>query len=62
MSTATWDPSGRERTGRTGGGALRPTGDLVFSLKPFQQRFVARVLAPSIRLAALSLPRGNGKS
>ena len=62
MSTATWDPPSLERTGRTGGGALRPTGDLFFPLRPFQKRFVARVLSPDIRRAALSLPRGNGKS
>ena len=62
MSTATWDPSGRERTGRTGGGALRPTGDLFFPLKRFQRRFVARVLSPGIKRATLSIPRGNGKS
>ena len=33
-----------------------------FSLKSFQRRFVARVLSPGIKRAALSLPRGNGKS
>ena len=31
-------------------------------LLPFQRRFVARALAPGIRTAALSLPRGNAKS
>ena len=44
------------------GGALSPTGDLFFPLKRFQRRFVARVLSPGIKRAALSLPRGNGKS
>lgn len=29
---------------------------------PFQRRFLRRALAPDVRLAALSLPRGNGKS
>ena len=33
-----------------------------FPLKPFQRRFVARVLSPGIKRAALCLPRGNGKS
>ena len=55
-------PTGPSPTPGTGGGALRPTGDLFFPLKRFQRRFVARVLSPGIRRAALSLPRGNGKS
>ena len=46
----------------TGGGVLCPPDDLFFPLKPFQRRFVARVLSPGIKRAALSLPRGNGKS
>ena len=55
-------PTGPSRRCRTGGGAFCPTDDLFFPLKPFQRRFVARVLSPGIRRAALSLPRGNGKS
>ena len=39
-----------------------PTADLFFPLKRFQRRFVSAVLRPGIRRAALSLPRGNGKS
>ena len=31
-------------------------------LRPFQRRFLKAALAPGIRTAALSLPRGNGKS
>ena len=31
-------------------------------LRPFQRRFVARALAPGVDTAALSIPRGNGKS
>ena len=31
-------------------------------LRSFQRRFLASALAPGIRTAALSLPRGNGKS
>ena len=31
-------------------------------LRPFQTRFLARALAPKVDTAALSLPRGNGKS
>ena len=57
-----WDPRLGDRLSRTGGGAFCPTGDLFFPLKPFQRRFVVRVLSPGIRRAALSLPRGNGKS
>ena len=59
-------PSAASACPGTGGGDLCPTGDLVFPLifplKPFQRCFVARVLSPGIRRAALSLPRGNGKS
>ena len=55
-------PTGPSRRCRTGGWPLSPTGDLFFPLKRFQRRFVARVLSPGIRRAALSLPRGNGKS
>ena len=35
---------------------------LVMKLRPFQREFIAGVLAPGTRRAALSLPRGNGKS
>ena len=38
---------------------LRP---LVMKLRPFQREFVAGVLQPGITRAALSVPRGNGKS
>ena len=31
-------------------------------LRPFQRRFLKGALAPGIDIAALSLPRGNGKS
>lgn len=31
-------------------------------LRPFQQRFISRATAPGVDVAALSLPRGNGKS
>ena len=31
-------------------------------LRPFQKRFLRRALAPGIDIAALSIPRGNGKS
>ena len=36
--------------------------DLTGHLRPFQRRFLAGALAPHIDTAALSLPRGNGKS
>ena len=36
--------------------------DTVLTLQPFQRRFLRSALAPGIRTAALSLPRGNGKS
>ena len=31
-------------------------------LRPFQKRFVKSAISPSIDMACLSLPRGNGKS
>ena len=31
-------------------------------LRPFQRRFLKAALAPGIEVAALSLPRGNGKT
>ena len=31
-------------------------------LRPFQRRFLRRALAPGVQTAALSIPRGNGKS
>ena len=31
-------------------------------LRPFQRTFIRRALAPGIDVAALSIPRGNGKS
>ena len=34
----------------------------MIQLRPFQRRFLARALAPRIDTAALSIPRGNGKS
>ena len=34
----------------------------MLKLQPFQRRFLRSALAPGIRTAALSLPRGNGKS
>ena len=40
-------------------GGVRP---LVMKLRPFQREFVAGVLRPGTKRAALSIPRGNGKS
>ena len=37
-------------------------GAVDLDLRPFQRRFLADVLAPGVRTAALSIPRGNGKS
>ena len=37
-------------------------GVLIPSLRPFQRRFVRAATRPGIDTAALSLPRGNGKS
>ena len=31
-------------------------------LRPFQREFIKRALAPGVDVAALSIPRGNGKS
>ena len=61
-ATDIWDPRVGDQVPRTGGGALCPPDDLFFPLKPFQRRFVARVLRSKTRRAALSIPRGNGKS
>ena len=55
-------PTETPETVPTGAGVGCPTADRSSPLKPFQRRFVARVVAPGIRRAALSLPRGNGKS
>ena len=35
---------------------------IMLTLQPFQRRFLKAALAPGIRTAVLSLPRGNGKS
>ena len=35
---------------------------MTIDLLPFQTKFLARALAPRIKTAALSIPRGNGKS
>ena len=32
------------------------------TLRPFQKEFIAKALSPDVDIAALSLPRGNGKS
>ena len=34
----------------------------MLNLRPFQRRFLRSAMAPGIRTAAMSLPRGNGKS
>ena len=44
----------------TDGGVFRVNGKEL--LRPFQRRFVRAALAPDVDTAALSLPRGNGKS
>ena len=31
-------------------------------LRPFQREFIKRALSPGVDVAALSIPRGNGKS
>ena len=46
-------------------GALGPLGAALFAmleLRPFQRRFLKGALAPGVDVAALSLPRGNGKT
>ena len=35
---------------------------MVDILRPFQKRFLRAALAPNVDTAALSLPRGNGKT
>ena len=55
-------PSGPPTTAGTVWKRVLPNHRSFFPLKPFQRRFVARVLSPGIKRAALCLPRGNGKS
>ena len=43
-------------------GGAEGEGAVDLDLRPFQRQFVADVLAPGVRTAALSIPRGNGKS
>ena len=35
---------------------------MMFELRPFQRQFLKAALSPKVDTAALSLPRGNGKS
>ena len=35
---------------------------MIEDVRPFQREFIGRALAPGIRIACLSTPRGNGKS
>ena len=51
-------PPGRAHSA---GGRI-PCTESMLELRPFQRVFVRRALAPGVRTAALSLPRGNGKS
>ena len=51
-------PAGRH----TGVGPGSTTTKKKLVLRPFQKRFMARVLSPDVRRVVLSLPRGNGKS
>ena len=51
------------RTGPSDNGICAASrGPVAPSLRPFQRQFLRRALAPGIDTAALSLPRGNGKS
>ena len=47
--------------GAIAGGAFRVRG-IMNQLRPFQREFIRRALAPGVDVAALSIPRGNGKS
>ena len=53
-------PAPRSRGRLDAAGSLTCTGML--DLRPFQRRFIRAATAPGIDTAALSLPRGNGKS
>ncbi len=54
---------GTVRTCASGNGIRAATcGSVDVGLRPFQRRFVRSAFAPGIRTAALTLPRGNGKS
>ena len=53
------EPPGRRHT--VSGVGSTTTGQK-FALRPFQKRFMARVLSPDVRRVVLCLPRGNGKS
>ena len=58
-------PAGEQHPlGGIGGGAFRVKGGfgMIEPLRAFQKEFVRRALAPGVDVAALSIPRGNGKS
>ena len=55
-------PTGRGQTGRTVGGVLCARQDEKITYLPFQRRFLARSLRSGVAIAALSVPRGEGKS
>ena len=50
----------REQTPGTEGGTFCASRKIVFL--PFQRRFLRRALASDVAIAALSVPRGEGKS
>ena len=55
-------PMETPQTVPTGAGLGCTTTKKKLVLRPFQKRFMARVLSPDVRRVVLSLPRGNGKS
>ena len=55
-------PMQTSKDSRTGAGLLYTTIQKKFRLRPFQERFMERVLSPDIRRAILCLSRGQGKS
>ena len=55
-------PTSRLRSTGTAGGELCARQDQKITYLPFQRRFLARSLRPGVAIAALSVPRGEGKS
>lgn len=53
---------GRDPRARTGGWEFRGRKDRKITYLPFQRRFLSRALKPGVAVAALSVPRGEGKS
>ena len=62
--TSRWHRPAPAKPGGGGGGIVADSLECtdMLKLRPFQRKFLAQALAPDIDTAALSIPRGNGKS